>query len=202
MLERAGEIELPPVRRRITGQSPSTRSKPQPFLMDSSPLEARLGELGPIDIQQVRRTANEPFFNSLLEHHYYLGYEQPVGEHLKYLVWAGRRPVACLAWSSSPRHLGARGRFIRWDAAGRKRNIHLLAYNTRFLILAWVRVPHLASHILGRIAKRLSCDWQQMYGHPNYLVETFVDRSRFGGLFIGRQIGPGWWRRQDVAKMI
>jgi len=181
MLERAGEIELPPVRWRITGQSPSTRSKPQPFLMDSSRLEARLGELGPIDIQQVRRTANEPFFNSLLEHHHYLGYEQPVGEHLKFLVWAGGRPVACLAWSSSPRHLGARDRFIGWDASARKRNIHLLAYNTRFLILPWVRVPHLASHILGRMAKRLSCDWQQMYGHPIYLVETFVDRSRFGG---------------------
>lgn len=153
MLDRAGEIELPPVRRQIRGQRPSERKRPQAFLIDSSPLESALGELAPIEIGQVRRTADEPFFNSLLEHYHYLGYEQPVGEHLKYLVWGGARPLACLAWSSAPRHLGARDRFIGWEGSARKRNIHLIAYNTRFLILPWVRVPHLGSHILGRMAR-------------------------------------------------
>ena len=104
----------------------------------------------------MRRTAEEPLFNSLMEQHHYLGYEQPVGEHLKYLVWAQGRPIACLAWSSAPRHLGSRDRYIGWSAEARRRNIRFIAYNTRFLILPWVRVPHLASHILGRMASALS----------------------------------------------
>jgi hypothetical protein len=135
----------------------------------------------PLEFWQVRRTGDEPLFNSLMEHHHYLGYEQPVGEHLKYLVMGGGRPVGCVAWSSAPRHLGPRDRFIGWDKEARKRNIHLIAYNTRFLILPWVKVVHLASHILGRMARQVSADWEKMYGHPIYLLETFVDASRFRG---------------------
>lgn len=199
MLERAGEIELPPVRWTIRGQRPTDRKKPERFLIDSSPLECMLRELGPIQIEQVRRTADEPFFNSLIEHHHYLGYEQPVGEHLKYLVMGGGRPLGCMAWSSAPRHLGARDRFVGWDRGARKRNIKLIAYNTRFLILPWVRVPHLGSHILGRIARQVSGDWQKQYGHPIYLLETFVDPSRFRGtcyraanwIVVGETTGRG-----------
>jgi hypothetical protein len=106
---------------------------------------------------------------------------QPVGEHLKFLVWAQGRPIACLAWSSAPRHLGSRDRYIGWDAAARRRQIRFIAYNTRFLILPWVRVEHLASHILGRMAARISDDWQQVYGHPIYFLETFIDPERFRG---------------------
>jgi len=181
MLERAGEIDLPPVRRIIRGQSRNARPRPEAVLIDTTPIQLRFTELGPVQLEQVRRTADEELFNSLMEHHHYLGYEQPVGEHLKYLVWAQGRPVACLAWSSAPRHLGARDRFIGWNKEARQRNIHLIAYNTRFLILPWVKVPHLASHILGRMAAMLSADWQRMYAHPIHLVETFVDPSRFQG---------------------
>ena len=116
-----------------------------------------------------------------MEEHHYLGYEQPVGEHLKYLVWAQGRPVACLAWSSAPRHIGSRDRYIGWSSEARRRNIRFLAYNTRFLILPWVRVEHLASHILGRMAARISADWEAVYGHPIYFLETFVDPERFRG---------------------
>jgi hypothetical protein len=180
MLERAGEICLPAVR--FVPRNPFVkRTKPAPVLIDTSELCGSLSERPPVELQQVRRTPEEVLFNSLLEQYHYLGYEQPVGEHLKHLVWAGGRPVACLAWSSAPRHLGPRDRFIGWEPAARKRNIHLIAYNTRFLILPWVRVPHLASHILGLMAKRLSADWQQVYGHPIYLLETFVDPARFRG---------------------
>jgi hypothetical protein len=129
----------------------------------------------------VRRTPQEALFNSLIEHHHYLGYTQPVGEHLKYLVFARGRPIACMAFSSAPRHLGSRDRFIGWDKQARLKNIGLLAYNTRFLILPWVTVPHLASHILGRMARVLSADWQRLYGHPIYFVETFIDPQRFRG---------------------
>ena len=106
---------------------------------------------------------------------------QPVGEHLKFLAWAKGRPIACIAWSSAPRHLGSRDRYIGWSAQARRRNIRFLAYNTRFLILPWVRVAHLASHILGRMAATLSDNWQAMYHHPVYFAETFIDPERFRG---------------------
>src|SRR5690349_7448088 len=116
-----------------------------------------------------------------MEAHHYLAYTQPVGEHLKYLLCARGRPIACMAWSSAPRHLGARDRFIGWTKEQRRANIHLLAYNTRFLILPWVRVRQLAIHLLARVAMVISQDWQQLYHHPIWLLETFIDPGRFAG---------------------
>lgn len=134
MLHRAGEIELPPVR--FKTRNPFVeRAAPIPMLIDMTPITGALSALQPIELQQVRRTGDEPLFNSLMEQHHYLQYEQPVGEHLKYLVWAQGRPVACLAWSSAPRHLGSRDRYLGWSVEARRRNIRFLAYNTRFLIL-------------------------------------------------------------------
>ena len=174
MLERAGQIELPPVRWQIQGQCRTQRRRPEALLLNTAPLAMTLQELGSIEITQVRRTADEPLFNSLLEHYHYLGYEQPVGEHLKYVAWAQGRPLACLGWSSAPRHLGSRDRFIGWSGQARRRNIGLIAYNTRFLILPWVQVPHLASHLLSRMARRLSPDWERIYGHPLYFWQEFT----------------------------
>jgi len=198
MLERAGQITLPPVS--YVRHNPLVdRARPERVLIDKTPIEDRLRKLQPLEFEPVRRTAQEPLFNSLMEEHHYLGYEQPVGEHLKYLVWAEGRPIACLAWSSAARHLGSRDRYIGWDAAARRSHIRFIAYNSRFLILPWVRVEHLASHILSRMAARISADWQQMYGHPIYFLETFVDAERFRGtcyraanwVLMGRTTGRG-----------
>jgi hypothetical protein len=199
MLERAGEIELPPVRRHIRGQRRTGRPRPEARLIDTTPLAMPLRALGPIEIQPVRRTAEEPLLESLLEQYHYLRYAQPVGEHLKYLVWAQGRPIACLAWSSAPRHLASRDRFIGWSGEARRRNIRFIAYNSRFLILPWVAVPHLASHILGRTARQLPEDWERVYGHPIYFLETFIDPERFRGtcyraanwVVLGRTTGRG-----------
>jgi len=198
MLHRAGEIELPPVRQ-VSLNPFVERERPAPVLLDTTPMNGFLSALQPIELQQVRRSGDEPLFNSLMEQYHYLGYEQPVGEHLKYLAWAQGRPVACLAWSSAPRHLGSRDRFIGWNAEARRRNIRFLAYNTRFLILPWVRVPHLASHLLGKMAQTLSGDWERMYGHPIYFAETFIDPGRFRGtcyraanwILLGHTTGRG-----------
>jgi hypothetical protein len=149
--------------------------------MEERPLRGSLGELQPLEFVQVRRSLEESLFNSLLEQHHYLGYERPVGEHLKYLVKASGQVIACLAWSSAPRHLKLRDRYLGWSEEARERNVHLLAYNTRFLILPWVEVPHLASHILGRMAKIVPQDWQRIYAHPVYWLETFIDTARFRG---------------------
>jgi hypothetical protein len=202
LLDRSGYIQLPPVK--FVPHNPLVRRvRPAPVWVDTALLEGRLEQIQPVEFAQVRRSAYEPLFNSLLEQHHYLGYEQPVGEQLKYLVWAGhargRQPIACLAWSSAPRHIGARDRYIGWSPQARQRNLRLLAYNTRFLILPWVRVQHLASHILGRMAARISEDWQQLYGHPIYFLETFVDPERFRGtcyraanwVLLGKTTGRG-----------
>ena len=180
MLHRQGLIELPALRQ-VGRSSLMGRKKPEAVSIDQTPLSMSFSELGPLEVRQVRRTPEEALFNSLLQQHHYLGYTQPVGEHLKYLVYAQGRPIACVAWCSAPRHLGGRDRHIGWSAQARLANIRLLAYNTRFLILPWVTVPHLASHILGRMARMLSAEWQRVYGHPIYFVETFIDPQRFRG---------------------
>ena len=197
-LHRAGHIQLPPPRY-VVRYDPSKRHTPAPVAIDTAPLHGPLRAVQPLTFHQVRRTPDESLVNSLIEQCHYLGYTQPVGEHLKYLVYAGQRPVACLAWSSAPRHLGCRDRFIGWSAEARRRNIRFIAYNPRYLILPWVQVPHLASHILGQMARRLPRDWEQVYGHPVYFLETFVDPQRYRGTcyraanwtVLGRTTGRG-----------
>lgn len=197
-LHRAGHIELPPPQK--TPRNPlAQRSQPLVIEIERTPLRDSLRGLGPLQIEQVRRTGREALFKSLIQQHHYLGYTQPVGAHLKYLVSAQSQPIACLAWSSAVRHLGCRDRFIGWSAEARRRNIHQIAYNLRFLILPWVEVPHLASHLLGRMARLLPEDWQRIYGHPVYFLETFVDPQRFRGtcyraanwIVLGQTTGRG-----------
>jgi len=198
-LHRAGHIELP-ARKHAPPNPLARRTRPATdFLVDQSPLRGPLRVLQPLVIRQVRRTGEESLFNGLIERYHYLGYSQPVGEHLKYLVYTQQRPIGCLAWSSGPWHMGPRDRYIGWSPAVRRRHLHLLAYNTRFLILPWVQVPHLASHLLGRMARQLSADWQTVYGHPIHYLETFVDRDRYKGtsyraanwLCLGQTTGRG-----------
>jgi len=179
-LHRAGHIELPAVRR-VNPNPLVQRRKPAAVEVDQTPIRCFLAALGQLEFRQVRRTDDEPLVEGLIEEHHYLGYTQPVGEHLKFLVLAGERPVACFAWSSAPRHLGPRDRFIGWSPGARRLNIRYLAYNSRFLILPWVFVPHLASHLLGRMARMLPAEWERVYGHPVYFAETFVEPARFRG---------------------
>jgi hypothetical protein len=197
-LHRAGHIALPPPQW-TTRKAWRPRTSATPVLIDTTPITTSVAALGPLVFHQVRRTPDEPLFNSLLAQYHYLGYQQPVGEHLKYVVVAADRPVACFAWGSAPGALGLRDRFIGWDAAARQRHLRLLAANTRFLILPWVQVPHLASHLLGRMAARLSPDWEQVYAHPIVWLETFIDPARFRGtcyraanwIVLGRTSGRG-----------
>ena len=179
-LHRGGHIELPAVRR-VLPNPLVERRRPVAQSVDTEPLRGSLAELRPLEFRQVRRTPEERLVNALIEQYHYLGYTQPVGEQLKHLVLAHGRPVACLMWSSAPRHLGPRDRFIGWSAEARRQNIRFLAYNSRFLIFPWVQVPHLASHILGRMARVISGDWERVYGHPVYYLESFTDPSRFRG---------------------
>jgi hypothetical protein len=197
-LHRAGHIRLPAKKHHVNNPFVN-RTKPAKITIDQSRVDGKLSEIKPLQFSQVRRTVSEKLFNSLIEHYHYLGYCHPVGEQLKYIVYSQQRPIACLAWSSVARHIGCRDRFIGWSAHSRKAHIHLLAYNTRFLILPWVRVGCLASHILARMAKIVCQDWQAIYRHPIYYLETFVDKQRFAGtcykaanwIYLGDTTGRG-----------
>jgi hypothetical protein len=197
-LHRSGIIELPAPRRAGVIYTVHRR-RPQPVLIDQSPLVATVKSLPSLEILQVRRTSFEPLYDGLIEQFHYLRYCHPVGEHLKYVVFSSSRPIACFAFSSSPRHLGCRDRFIGWTAEQRKANIRLIAYNTRFLLLPWVQVHCLASHLLSRIVRVVSADWQTVYHHPLYFLETFVDNERFAGtsyraanwVYLGQTTGRG-----------
>src|SRR4051812_44021228 len=201
MLHRAGEIQLPPVRFKTLNPF-VVRATPTPMLLDTTPIAVALKELRPIELQQVRRTGDEPLFNSLMEQHHYLKYEQPVGEHLKYLAWAQGRPIACLAWSSAPRHLGSRDRYIGWSAEARRRNIRFIAYNTRFLILPWSAFP-----ILRRTSSAVWPRCFPMIGtgciatrftlrKPSLIPDVFAEPV------TGRPTGNYWGSRRGAAKTI
>jgi hypothetical protein len=198
-LHRAGHIKLPDQRQ--TPANPLAKRSRPPIVtdIDRAPLCDCLKAIGPLTLCQVRRTGEEPLFNSLIEQHHYLGYTQPVGEQLKYLVYAQDRIVAALAWSSAAHGLSCRDRFIGWSVQAKRKNRHLLAYNSRFLVPPWVQVPHLASHVLGRMARQLPEDWQRIYGHPVCFLETFVDPARHQGtcyraanwVVLGKTFGRG-----------
>lgn len=212
-LHRAGRIELPAPRHTFLNPL-ARRSVPRVVELDRTSLQADLRSMGPLRFEQVRRTPQEPLFNSLIQQHHYLGYTRPVGEHLKYLVYSGERVVAALAWSSAAHGLTCRDQFIGWSAEARRRNRHLLAYNSRFLVPPWVRVPHLASHVLGRMARRLSEDWERLYHHPIYFLETFVEPARHRGscyraanwIILGQTSGRGHrcptWQPNRPIKLV
>jgi hypothetical protein len=197
-LERAGHITLPP--KKCNPNNPFiNRKKPLKIEVNQTPIISKVSIIKPLKIIQVRNTNLEKLFNSLIEQYHYLGYCHPVGEQLKYMVYKKDRPIACFAWSSAARHIGSRDKYIGWDQKLRKKNMHLMAYNSRFLILPWVKIPYLASHLLAEMAKLLPIDWQGVYKHPIYYLETFVDKSLFKGtcykaanwIYIGDTKGLG-----------
>ena len=204
-LHRQGQIELPAKRQESLNPLANPLAKRRKPLLDedavdSSALEGRLSDIQPIEFRQVRgQGADEKLFNGLIERYHYLGYTHPVGEQMKYLVFGGNRPVACFAFSSAPRHLGPRDRYIGWSAELRRRNVHLVAYNSRYLIFPWVNVRYLASHLLSRVVKILSADWERIYHHPVHFIETFVNPPRYKGtcyraanwVYMGKTTGRG-----------
>ncbi|OLD82212.1 MAG: hypothetical protein AUF67_05070 [Acidobacteria bacterium 13_1_20CM_58_21] len=180
-LAQRGWIPLPARRQTPTNRMRARRIAPQ--FLDSRPLAAPFGELGPLEVHEVSRDGErrEILAAALAEFHY-LGYRSSVGENLQYLITqGGSRVLAGLLFGSAAWKCSARDRFIGWNPEARERNLALLSNNQRLLILPWVRVQGLGSWILGRVLRRLSSDWQAKYGHGIALLETFVERDRFRG---------------------
>jgi len=180
-LERRGFIELP-ARQRPSSNHFRNRDMPVAAPV-GEPICGSLADLRPLSVSLVApRSEDLRLFKSLLAQHHYLGHRNTVGENLRYMIRDRQaRPVACALFGSAAWKCADRDRFLGWDRSCREHNLSLLTNNTRFLVLPWVRVPHLASHLLGLIARRIRDDWQAKYAHPVHALETFVDRSRFKG---------------------
>mgnify|MGYP001061603971 CR=1 FL=1 len=146
-------------------------------------------------------------FVDLVKQYHYLGYQNLLGHRLKYLALSGTHPVAALSWSAAALKVGVRDRFIGWSEEQKKTYLDRIANNSRFLIFPWVLVPHLASHVLSLNIRRLARDWEQQFHHPLWLLETFVDPSRFKGTSykaanwkgIGQTLGMRAWRIRLVS---
>ena len=179
-LENAAHITLPPRRR----PSPNGFRNRQMKLVfhDTSEISCPLKALLPLRIDPVSKGTDDDIFRCLVSCYHYLGYRNTVGENMKYLIRdAGNRPVACLLFGSAAWKAAPRDACIGWSDEVRVMNLMYVTNNTRFLILPWVKVPHLASHILSQVMRRLRADWEGKYGHGVSLVETFVDTSRYRG---------------------
>lgn len=185
-LEQRGYIKLP--QRRCASPNPmSNKSRLiAPVLHGAQTIESGLKNLQPLSILPLHYPANRHYqalFNFFLFKYHYLSYRGCVGENLQYLVLDRfARPLCCFLFGSSAWKVSSRDDFIGWDAQSRRQNVNLITNNMRFLILPWVEVKYLASHILSRVCRRVGDDWQEKYGHGVYLLETFVEKERFNGI--------------------
>ena len=169
-----------PAPRNTNGNGRGRRHDPQPMLpLDT--IHAPLADLGPLTPRVVSTLSDSRTWNTLIATHHYLGYTPLAGAQLRYLIHAPAGVVAALGFAASAWTCAPRDTHLGWDSPTRQARLHLVIGNARFLILPHVRVPHLASTILGRITRRLPADWQAAYGYTPGLAETFVDAERFAG---------------------
>ncbi len=178
-LERLGCLRLPAARSVCVGNSVRVR---KPVTHSQDEIICTLHDLFPLRIDVIHDAASSRLFKHLLAEYHYLGFSGTVGENMKYMVYdCLQRPLACLLFGSAAWKVSARDKWIGWNSNLRQANLSLVTNKMRYLILPWVRVPHLASHLLASIARRISDDWMQRYAHPIHLMETFVERDRFRG---------------------
>jgi Druantia protein DruA len=211
-LERRGLIKLPPRQRSGSGNHKARKVEPDlaPQLELGSPeaISPALAELLPLELVCVETPQQRRIFGRLLQQHHYLGYYRPVGENVSYLVQGrGEGLVGCALFGAAAWKCAPRDRHIGWTDQARQAHLQGLANNMRLLVLPWIRVRSLASHLLSAVVQRVSADWQRKYGHPIFLLETFVDQERFAGtvyraanwIHVGQSQGRG---RQGPAPHI
>ena len=204
-LHRRGLIQLPPPAQPAPARKKPTLSGP---ITMAEPIQCSLRELGSVELVKVKSAESKAAkcWNELMERYHYLGSGPLCGAQLRYLIKSAKGQwLGGLAFSASAWRVKARDQWIGWSDRARKENLHKVVCNSRFLILPWVKVKNLASHVLGQATCRLRADWQERYAFEPVLLETFVDRSRFTGscyraanwLYSGQTSGRG---RQDQKK--
>jgi len=205
-LERRGLLRLPP--RRQCSVNHRRGKVFEPVLHDTEPIDCALGELQPLSLRIAKQSGDRALWQTLLQCYHYLSFSTQVGKSLSYLAFDRQgRTVGALLFGAAAWKVQSRDTYIGWSPAQRCQKLHLVANNMRFLIPPWVRVPHLASHILALVARRISADWQCKYAHPIELLETFVETARFAGtcyraanwITVGQTTGR---TRNDVNKTI
>lgn len=200
-LEAEGIIRLPaiqkeksrPGKRPKSPSKPSARSDPQPVL------ETSLAALGPVRLSPLTQPTDRSLWNEYVQRYHYLGYKKPFGYRQRYFIEAGHNRLGCILLSGPAKALAARDRWIGWDDRQRLKHLPWVLNNSRFLLFPWVKVPNLASHVLGQLARRAGDDWQRRWGYRPVLLETFVDPAHFhGGCYraagwelLGRTTGEG-----------
>jgi hypothetical protein len=179
-LEQLGHIQLPKGKHK--NDSPARREAAQGVLHSKQPIQSTLKSLYPIKIEVIEKGYGLQLFKYFFSAYHYLGWSGTVGENLKYSFYdCHERPLGCMMFGAAAWKVQPRDNYIGWNRELRERNLPYVANNNRFLVLPWVNVPHLASHMLGKICRRLSKDWQEKYNHPIFLAETFVEKVRFKG---------------------
>jgi hypothetical protein len=169
-----------PKQRRQRTVEPAEEPIPSPAWLTGT-----LPEYRPIQLQLIEDTADRRLFRQYLDRYHYLGYRAPYGAQLRYWVRTARPglpPLAALLFTSAAWRMAPRDRWIGWSDSIRQANLPLVVNHSRFLILPWTQIPHLASHILARAAQQLPRDWQARYGVEPVLLETLVDPARYRGV--------------------
>ena len=177
-------IELPPPQRRTARPCARTPASFQPELLPVTvaPIHCSLESVQPLRLDLAQDLQSRRHLGRLLAQYHYRGFNGAVGENLQYLARDRQdRELAVMVFGAAAWKVAARDQFIGWSVPQRREHLGAIANQQRFLILPWVRVPHLASHLLALATRRLSTDWQARYGHPVWLVETFVELERFAG---------------------
>jgi hypothetical protein len=172
-----GLIQLPPPRAKPVRARIRTTARSDP----KHPIADPAGALAPLCLSLVHGQDQSSLWNEYIHRYHYLGYTRLPGAQLRYVVSCSRGWLALLSFSAAAWQLEDRDRFIGWSHEQRRRNLALVANNSRYLILPWVRSPNLASMVLSLVCRRLQGDWQQRYGYRPVLLETFVDAARFRG---------------------
>jgi len=196
-LDKAGLIKLP-MPRAVPAMHP--RRSIAHLDHDTKPVTCGLAALRPLSVVAVERGEDFAEFKSLIDQYHYLGYDRTIGENMKYVVRSNDGILlACLMFGSAAWKCRGRDDFIGWDHGQRNTGLAMMSNNSRFMVAPWIRVPHLASHILGLISRRISSDWEIKYGHDLVAIETFVERDRFRGvcyqaanwICVGKTTGRG-----------
>jgi hypothetical protein len=179
-LDKKGIIVLPASKKvsRVRGEQKSVKH----FSHDMTPVTGELRELMPLKVELISSGKPLAVFKSYIDQFHYLGFDRTIGENMKYMIYSRDDiPLACMLFGSAAWACSPRDKFIGWDKKQRRDKLYFATNNSRYLIFPWIRVPCLASHVLSLIAKRISSDWMDKYGHPLYLLETFVENQRFRG---------------------
>ena len=180
-LEERGEVSLPAPKVSIR-KGFGLNEKFTPCDHSTLPLECLLKHIQPIKLVPVTERSERLLWQTYLYKYHYLSFRTLVGRSLSYLVYdKEHRELACLLFGAAAWKCAPRDRFIGWNVQQREDNLHRIANNMRYLILPWVRIPHLASHILGLVARQIEDDWYSKYRSEISLLETFVEKNRFAG---------------------